>query len=300
MILIAGAAGFIGINLSKRLQEMGYRVVGLDNFSSGIRRNGIMEIDIENPIRINGNFEYVINLACPASPPFYQADRIKTAKTCFIGTLNLLNFAKEKKAKLIQASTSEVYGDPEVEIQSESYNGNVNILGPRSCYDEGKRISETLCNDHPVESQIIRIFNTYGPHMRPDDGRLVTNFITQAITGNDVTVYGDGSQTRSLCYIDDLIDGIIRIIESDDDFIGPINIGSTDERRVIDIAKNIIEITGSNSAIKFCSLPKDDPRQRRPDITLANKHLGWEPKIELKQGLTYTIKYISDMIKEGK
>lgn len=306
-ILITGGAGFVGSHLSRRLLKEGNEVICLDNYYTGAKNN-IQDL-ISNP-----NFELVrhdicepyfaevdeiYNLACPASPVHYQQNPIRTMKTSFFGAINMLGLAKRVNAKILQASTSEVYGDPNVHPQIEKYWGNVNPIGIRSCYDEGKRCAETLFMDyyrqHGVRVKIVRIFNTYGPSMNPKDGRVVSNFIMQALKGHDITIYGDGSQTRSFQYVDDLVEGIIRMMNSSDSFIGPVNLGNPDEFTMIELASKILEITNSKSKIIYLPLPQDDPKQRKPDIKLAiNKLDGWEPQIKLNEGLEKSIKYFKN------
>jgi len=300
-ILVAGGAGFLGAHLCERLLKEGNEVLCVDNFYTGNRDNLLGVIDHPNfeVIRHDICFplhvvvDEIYNFACPASPPHYQRDPIQTAKTSFLGSLNLLGLAKRLRAKIFQASTSEVYGDPHIHPQEEKYWGYVNPIGIRSCYDEGKRCAETLFFDyrrvHGVSIKVARIFNTYGPKMHPDDGRVVSNFIVQALQNKPLTVYGDGSQTRSFCYVDDLIEAVVRIMRSPESVTGPINIGNPTEMRVIDLAKEILYLTGSSSKIQFISLPSDDPKQRRPDIRYAKEILGWEPKISLQEGLKATI-----------
>jgi UDP-glucuronate decarboxylase len=302
-ILITGGAGFIGSHLCERLLKEGNSIICLDNFYTGSKKNvehllnnenfKLVEWDLINPIDIE--VDEIYNLACPASPPHYQADRIKTAKTSVLGILNMLELAKKYNAKILQASTSEVYGDPKVHPQKETYWGNVNPVGIRSCYDEGKRMAETFVSDYAAQSgintRIIRIFNTYGPNMHPQDGRVVSNFIIQALKNENITVYGNGSQTRSFCYVDDLIDGIIKMMNNPQNFKGPVNLGNPSERTILEFAELIIKLTGSKSKIVFEDLPKDDPTQRCPDLTVAKKELGWEPKIDIKDGILKTIEY---------
>nr|WP_304655433.1 UDP-glucuronic acid decarboxylase family protein [Neorhizobium galegae] len=304
-ILVAGGAGFLGSHLCEVLLEAGHEVICLDNFSTGLTRNitrlnhsdafNIVAHDIVLPIELE--VDEIYNLACPASPPQYQSDPIHTMKTCVIGSLNLLELAARTGARILQASTSEVYGDPHVHPQVESYWGNVNPFGPRSCYDEGKRCAETLFFDfhktHHVEIKVVRIFNTYGPRMRPDDGRVVSNFVVQALTGQDITIYGDGSQTRSFCFVDDLIDGLIRMMASSASLTGPVNLGNPREFTIGELAEQVIGLTGSRSKIIHRPLPADDPRQRRPDITLAIQELGWRPNVELASGLVQTIDHFN-------
>lgn len=301
--LVAGGAGFLGSHLCDRLLREGQSVICVDNFSTGRMENlrHLLRFDTFSYIRhdivdqIDVPVDEIYNLACPASPPHYQADPIHTMKTNVIGSLNLLELASHYQARIFQASTSEVYGDPHVHPQPESYWGNVNSFGPRSCYDEGKRSAETLFHDfhkqYGVDIRIVRIFNTYGPRMRPDDGRVVSNFIVQALKGEDITVYGDGSQTRSFCYVDDLIEGFFRLMNSDPAIQTPVNLGNPGEFTVRELAEKIVDMTGSSSRIVYRPLPVDDPRQRRPDITVAKRELGWEPAVALGDGLKSTIAY---------
>ncbi|MDR0976276.1 MAG: SDR family oxidoreductase [Prevotellaceae bacterium] len=303
-ILVSGGAGFIGSHLCTRLLQDGHHVLCLDNLFTGTRKNIIhlksnpnfefAHHDIEHPY-YREDIDEIYNLACPASPVHYQFDAIKTIKTSTIGVINMLGLAKRCGAKILQASTSEVYGDPTVHPQVESYWGNVNPIGHRSCYDEGKRCAETLFMDYHRQNRlrikIIRIFNTYGPRMLPDDGRVVSNFVVQALQNKDITIYGTGRQTRSFQYVDDLVEGMVRVMDTDDDFIGPINIGNPGEFSILELAEKIIEKTGSQSRIVFEPLPYDDPKQRRPDITLAMERLNWRPTIELDEGLDRIIKY---------
>lgn len=308
-ILVTGGAGFIGSNLIKRLLEIGEKVICLDNFYTGTDYNistfkshpnfTCIQHDITEKIDLE--IDEIYHLACPASPPHYQKNPIKTMKTNILGTLNMLELAKKNKAKILLSSTSEVYGDPLVHPQTETYFGNVNPIGIRACYDEGKRAAEALTFDfhrhHQLNIRVIRIFNTYGPNMNPDDGRVVSNFITQAITDNPITIYGDGSQTRSFCYIDDLIEGIIRMMNGHDSFIGPVNLGNPTEFTVKELAEKVKAITGSKSKIIYKPLPKDDPIKRKPDILLAKENLNWEPKIGLDEGLKLTISYFKNRLK---
>ena len=302
-VLVTGGAGFIGSHLCERLLKEGYDVICLDNLFTGekdnirhlmndphfefIRKDVLEDINIE--------CDQIYNLACPASPPHYQHDPIKTIKTNFMGALHVLGLAKRCNARVLQASTSEVYGDPEVHPQPETYWGHVNPNGIRSCYDEGKRAAETLFFDyhrqHGVDIKVIRIFNTYGPNMRGDDGRVVSNFIVQALKGEDITIYGSGKQTRSFCYVDDLIEGMVRMMNSRDGFTGPVNLGNPGEFTMLELAQKVIELTHSKSKIVFMPLPQDDPTQRKPLIDLAKKELGWEPTIALDEGLEKTIEY---------
>lgn len=308
-ILITGGAGFVGSHLCERLLNEGNEVLCLDNYFTGAKKN-------INKLRSNPNFEMIrhditepyyaevdeiYNLACPASPVHYQYNPIKTIKTSVMGAINTLGLAKRVGAKILQASTSEVYGDPAVHPQKESYWGNVNPIGIRSCYDEGKRCAETLFMDYHVQNKvaikIIRIFNTYGPNMNPADGRVVSNFIMQALRGEDITIFGDGTQTRSFQYVDDLVEGMVRMMNSDPSFLGPVNLGNPNEFTMLELAKEVIRLTNSNSKIIHMPLPKDDPKQRQPDITLAKEKLdGWEPSIQLEEGLKKTIAYFEPLI----
>lgn len=302
-ILVTGGAGFIGNHLCRRLLKEGNRVICVDNFFTGLKKHiadllqnenfKLIEHDIIEPVDIE--CDQIYNLACPASPPHYQSDPIKTMKTCVFGIINMLELAKKYDATILQASTSEVYGNPLVHPQKESYPGNVNPVGIRSCYDEGKRCAETLMSDYNrqfgVKSRIIRIFNTYGPNMDPKDGRVVSNCIMQALANKDITIYGDGSQTRSFCYVDDLVEGMILMMKNKQGFIGPVNLGNPSERTVLDLAQKVIELTGSNSKLTFLPLPSDDPAKRKPDISTAKRELGWEPKVDIIDGLKKTIDY---------
>lgn len=302
-ILVSGGAGFIGSHLCTRLINEGHEVICLDNFFTGSKDNimHLMDNHRFEMVRHDVTYPYsaevdeIYNLACPASPIHYQHDPIQTAKTSIMGAINMLGLAMRLNAKIMQASTSEVYGDPKVHPQPESYWGNVNPIGCRSCYDEGKRCAETLFMDYHRQNnarvKIIRIFNTYGPWMLPNDGRVVSNFILQALHNEDITIYGDGKQTRSFQYIDDLVEGMIRMMNTDDEFTGPVNLGNPHEFSVLELAERIISLTGSSSKIVFKPLPDDDPRQRQPDITLAKEKLGWQPVIELEDGLKRTIEY---------
>lgn len=301
-ILVTGGAGFLGSHLCERLLTEGHEVLCLDNFFTGRKKNiqdflrnprfELIRHDIVEPIMLE--VDRIYHLACPASPVHYQYNPVKTIKTNVLGTYNMLGLAKRVKARFLLASTSEVYGDPAVHPQREEYWGNVNPIGLRSCYDEGKRVSETFTMDYHrqggVDVRIVRIFNTYGPRMLADDGRVVSNFIVQALKGTDITVYGEGSQTRSFCYVDDLIDGMVRMMNTEG-FTGPVNIGNPDEYTILDFAKKIIAMTGSHSQIVYRPLPSDDPAQRQPDITLAGEKLGWKPKISVDEGLKRTIEY---------
>lgn len=310
-ILITGGAGFIGSHLCEKLLNEKNEVIVLDNFFTGNKKNIVHLLD--NPyfelvrhdvtMPFYAEVDEIYNLACPASPVHYQYNAIKTVKTSVMGAINMLGLAKRVNAKILQASTSEVYGDPIIHPQTESYWGNVNILGSRSCYDEGKRVAETLfVNYHRqnnVRIKIARIFNTYGPNMHPNDGRVVSNFIVQAIQNKDITIYGDGNQTRSFQYIDDLINGFDKLMnETPEDFYGPVNIGNPNEFTILELAKSVIELTNSKSKLIFLPLPEDDPMQRQPDITLAKEMLNWEPKIQLKIGLNKTIEYFDTLLKE--
>lgn len=310
-ILITGGAGFLGSHLCERLLNEGNEIFCLDNFFTGTKENvahlidnpyfEIIRHDVEFPLHLE--VDEIYNLACPASPPHYQHNPIHTNKTSVLGAINMLGLAKRQNAKIMQASTSEVYGDPHVHPQTEDYWGNVNPIGIRSCYDEGKRCAETLFFDyyrqHNLKIKVARIFNTYGPNMHPNDGRVVSNFIIQALKGEDITIYGDGSQSRSFCYVDELIDGFIRLMASDD-FTGPVNLGNPVEFTIKELAEKIIEMTNSTSKLSLNPLPQDDPKQRQPDITLAKKELDWEPKIKLEEGLKKTIAYFDGLIKEGR
>jgi UDP-glucuronate decarboxylase len=305
-VLVTGGAGFLGSFLCERLLQDGCDVVCCDNFYTGSKRN-IIHL-LENPyfelVRHDVTFplylevDEIYNLACPASPIHYQNDPVQTTKVNVHGSINMLGLAKRLKAKILQASTSEIYGDSAVHPQKEDYWGNVNPIGLRSCYDEGKRCAETLFFDyyrqHKLKIKVVRIFNTFGPRMHPNDGRVISNFIIQALSNQDITVYGDGSQTRSFCYVDDMIDGLVRMMNSPEDFIGPVNIGNPSEYSIVELARKTLAITGSKSKIVFNPLPQDDPMKRQPDITLARKHLRWEPKIGLEEGLKRTIQYFMD------
>jgi UDP-glucuronate decarboxylase len=306
-ILVTGGAGFVGSHLCARLLEQGHEVLCADNLYTGMRRNiepllanprfEFMRHDITFPLYVE--VDEIYNLACPASPVHYQYDPVQTTKTSVHGAINMLGLAKRLGCRILQASTSEVYGDPSVHPQTEEYWGNVNPIGPRSCYDEGKRCAETLFFDyyrqHGLEIKVVRIFNTYGPHMHPQDGRVVSNFIIQALRGSDITIYGDGTQTRSFCYVDDLVDGMMRLMASPPDVTGPINIGNPGEFTILELARLVIELTGSSSRILNLPLPQDDPRQRRPDIEKATRLLGWKPTVSLGDGLQRTIAYFRDL-----
>jgi len=312
-ILVTGGAGFIGSHLCDRLIKEGNDVICLDNYFTGNKRNiehllphpyfELVRHDVIQPYF--AEVDQIYNLACPASPIHYQYNPIKTTKTSVMGAINMLGLAKRIKARVLQASTSEVYGDPEIHPQTETYWGNVNPIGVRSCYDEGKRCAETLFMDYHKQNQvdikIMRIFNTYGPNMHPNDGRVVSNFIMQALKGEDITIYGDGSQSRSFQYVDDLVEGAIRMMNSPKDFIGPVNIGNPNEFTILELAKKVIELTQSKSKIIHEPLPMDDPMQRQPDISLAKEKLNnWEPKIQLEEGLIKTIQYFDDLIRKDQ
>ena len=307
-ILVTGGAGFIGSHLCERLLDDGHEVTSIDNYFTGSKKNLLhlldrpgfraLAHDITEPFSVE--VDEIYNLACPASPPHYQHDPIHTLKTSVLGALNVLALAKRCHARILQASTSEVYGDPAVHPQPETYWGNVNPAGPRSCYDEGKRCAETLFMDYHrtmgVDVRVIRIFNTYGPRMNTHDGRVVSNFIVQALKNENITIYGSGEQTRSFCYVDDLIEGMIRMMNSRDGFTGPVNIGNPGEFTMLELAQKIIDLTGSSSKIVFEPLPQDDPMQRRPVIDLAKKELSWEPTVNLEEGLKKTIAYFDDLL----
>jgi UDP-glucuronate decarboxylase len=306
-ILVTGGAGFVGSHLCDRLVAQGHDVICLDNLFTSQKTNishlldkpnfEFIRHDVVHPFWLE--VDEVYNLACPASPPHYQYNPVKTMKTSVMGAINVLGLAKRTRAKVLQASTSEIYGEPKVHPQPESYWGNVNTIGIRSCYDEGKRAAETLFFDYhrqnKVNIRVIRIFNTYGPRMHPYDGRVVSNFIVQAITGQDITLYGDGSQTRSFGFVSDLIDGMMAMMNGPDSFVGPVNLGNPNEFTVLDLAKMVIELTGSKSKIIHLPRPSDDPSQRRPDISLAKKHLNWEPRVPLNEGLLKTIEYFKSI-----
>jgi UDP-glucuronate decarboxylase len=307
-VLVTGGAGFLGSHLCDRLIARGDDVLCVDNFFTGTKRNvahlvrspsfELMRHDVTFPLYVE--VDRIFNLACPASPIHYQLDPVQTTKTSVHGAINMLGLAKRVKARILQASTSEVYGDPEIHPQTEEYWGRVNCIGPRSCYDEGKRCAETLFFDylrqHEVDIKVVRIFNTYGPRMHPNDGRVVSNFVVQALRGEDLTVYGDGTQTRSFCYVDDLIEGIIRMMDSEGGFHGPVNLGNPGEFTMAELAEKVIRLTGSKSRIAFRPLPPDDPRQRKPDIALAKSKLDWSPKIALDDGLKETIRYFRELL----
>lgn len=310
-ILVTGGAGFVGSHLCEKLLNEGNEVISLDNYFTGQKRNiihlmdnpyfEVIRHDVTMPFFIE--VDEIYNLACPASPVHYQYNGIKTVKTSVMGAINMLGLAKRIKAKVLQASTSEVYGDPQVHPQTEDYWGHVNPIGIRSCYDEGKRVAETLFmnyhHQNNVRIKIIRIFNTYGPRMHPNDGRVVSNFIMQALRGKDITIFGKGNQTRSFQYVDDLLNGMTKMMATGDDFIGPVNIGNPDEFTILELAQKVIDLTGSKSKLIFEPLPKDDPMQRQPNISLAKSKLDWEPKIKLEQGLVKSIEYFDNLIKEN-
>lgn len=306
-ILVTGGAGFLGSHLCDRLIQQGHEVICLDNFFTSQKSNihhllghpcfELIRHDVTQPILLE--VDEIYNLACPASPVHYQYNPIKTLKTSVTGAINMLGLAKRTGARILQASTSEVYGDPDLHPQPESYRGNVNPIGIRACYDEGKRCAETLFFDyhrvHRVNIRVVRIFNTYGPRMHPYDGRVVSNFILQALRGQDITLYGDGSQTRSFCYVDDLVEGMIRMMNGPDDFVGPVNLGNPGEFTIRQLAEIVIEMTASSSRLITLPLPADDPTQRRPDITLAQQHLNWQPTVALREGLARTIDYFQSI-----
>lgn len=308
---MTGGAGFLGSHLCERLLKEGHDVLCVDNFYTGTRRNiahlldhpyfELLRHDITFPLYVE--VDEIYNLACPASPIHYQNDPVQTTKVNVHGSINMLGLAKRLKAKILQASTSEVYGDPSIHPQPENYWGNVNCIGPRSCYDEGKRCAETLFFDyhrqHGIKIKVARIFNTYGPNMHPDDGRVISNFILQALRNEPITIYGDGSQTRSFCYVDDMVDGLIRLMNTPDDFTGPVNLGNPIEISILELAEKIIRMTGSKSKITFKPLPADDPKQRQPLIELAKEKLGWTPEVPLEEGLKKTIAYFEDGARKG-
>lgn len=307
-VLVTGGAGFLGSHLCERLLQDGHDVLCVDNFFTGRKRNiahlmnnpyfEVMRHDVTFPLYVE--VDQIYNLACPASPVHYQHDPVQTTKTSVHGAINMLGLAKRLGARIFQASTSEVYGDPEVHPQPESYWGKVNPIGIRSCYDEGKRCAETLFFDyyrqHNLPIKVARIFNTYGPRMHPNDGRVVSNFVVQALKGEDITIYGEGQQTRSFCYVDDLVDGFVRLMNSREDFTGPVNLGNPGEFTIRELAERVIELTGSSSELIFKPLPQDDPKQRQPNIELARAELGWEPTIKLDDGLRKTITYFDDLL----
>lgn len=307
-ILVTGGAGFLGSHLCERLLNHGNEVLCVDNLFTGTKQNithllsnpnfEFMRHDVTFPLYVE--VDEIYNLACPASPVHYQFDPVQTTKTSVVGAINMLGLAKRVKAKILQASTSEVYGDPEIHPQHESYKGNVNPIGIRACYDEGKRCAETLFFDyqrqHSLNIKVMRIFNTYGPRMHPNDGRVVSNFIIQALKGENITIYGEGKQTRSFCYVDDLIDGMIALMDSRDGFYGPVNIGNPQEFSMLELAQNVLELTESQSKLIFMPLPQDDPKQRQPDISLAKKELNFNPKTPLREGLRKTIEYFKAFV----
>jgi UDP-glucuronate decarboxylase len=306
-ILVTGGAGFLGSHLIDRLIGQGHEVICADNLFTGTKRNiehlhnhtrfEFLRHDVCNPLKVE--VDEIYNLACPASPVHYQYNPVLTTKTSVMGAMNMLGLAKRLRCRIFQASTSEVYGDPEVHPQREDYWGHVNPIGTRACYDEGKRCAETLFFDyhrqHGVEIKVARIFNTYGPRMHPKDGRVVSNFITQALSGEDLTIYGDGTQTRSFCYVDDLIDGFLRLMESPAEVTGPVNLGNPHEFTMLELAERVLKLTGSKAKVAHQPLPADDPKQRRPDISLARKQLGWEPNVQLAEGLRQTIDYFRNL-----
>ncbi|AOE64667.1 SDR family oxidoreductase [Pseudomonas corrugata] len=309
-VMVTGGAGFLGSHLCERLLDQGAEVLCVDNFYTGAKRNiahllanpyfELLRHDVTFPLHVE--VDEIYNLACPASPVHYQFDPVQTLKTNVHGAINMLGLAKRTKAKIFQASTSEVYGDPEVHPQPESYWGKVNPIGIRSCYDEGKRCAETLFSDyhrqHNVRIKIARIFNTYGPRMHPNDGRVVSNFIVQALRGEDITIYGEGQQTRSFCYVDDLVEGFLRLMNTADEVTGPVNLGNPGEFTIRQLAERVLELVGSNSKLVFQPLPQDDPQQRQPDISYAKQILDWQPTIMLDQGLEKTIKYFDNLLSE--
>ncbi|MGE4268100.1 MAG: UDP-glucuronic acid decarboxylase family protein [Deferribacterales bacterium] len=309
-ILVTGGSGFLGSHLCDRLLKDGHEVLCVDNFFTGRRDNvkhlldnknfEILRHDITFPLYVE--VDEIYNLACPASPVHYQFDPVQTTKTSVMGAINMLGLAKRLKVRIFQASTSEVYGDPEIHPQPETYRGAVNPIGIRACYDEGKRCAETLFFDynrqHKVDIKVVRIFNTYGPRMHPNDGRVVSNFIVQALKNEDITIYGTGSQTRSFCFCDDLIEGFIRMMNSREGLTGPVNLGNPGEFTILQLAQKVIDMIGSSSRLVFQPLPQDDPMQRKPDITLAKTELGWEPKIQLEEGLKHTIKYFEELLRK--
>ncbi len=310
-VLVTGGAGFLGSHLCERLLEDGSQVICLDNYFTGRRANifhmtgherfELIRHDLVNPIFLE--VDRIYNLACPASPIHYQVNPVKTTKTSVMGAIHMLGLAKRVKARILQASTSEIYGDPDIHPQPESYWGNVNTIGPRACYDEGKRCAETLFFDYHrqnnVNIRVVRIFNTYGPKMHPDDGRVVSSFILQALRNEPITIFGDGSQTRSFCYVDDLVEGLILMMNGPDSFTGPVNLGNPREHEIRELAEIILRLTGSASRIEYHPLPQDDPRRRKPDIRLAEEKLGWSPRVELEEGLTKTIDYFRHLMTEN-
>jgi UDP-glucuronate decarboxylase len=307
-ILVTGGAGFLGSHLCERLLAQGHYVICLDNYFTGQKRNilhllghtsfEVIRHDLVNPIFLE--VDQIYNLACPASPVHYQYNPVKTTKTAVMGAIHMLGLAKRVKARILQASTSEVYGDPSVHPQKESYWGNVNTIGLRACYDEGKRCAETLFFDYyrqnKVNIRVVRIFNTYGPRMHPNDGRVISNFIMQALRNEPITIFGDGLQTRSFCYVEDMVEGILRMMNGPDDFVGPVNLGNPGEYSMLELAENILRLTGSKSRLEFRPSPMDDPRRRQPDIGLAKEKLGWEPVVRLQEGLEKTISYFREIL----
>lgn len=310
-ILVTGAAGFIGSHLAEAMLKRGHNVIGLDNFYSGQESNvshlnqykkfEFNQMDVTQPISID--VDYIFNLACPASPVAYQRDPVATVRTNVLGAINVLDLAKTLGCPVLQASTSEVYGDPDISPQSEEYLGNVNPIGVRACYDEGKRVAETLFFDYhreyDVKIQVVRIFNTYGPRMRIDDGRVISNFIVQALRNEPITVYGQGNQTRSFCFVSDLIEGLIGMFDNSDSVRGPVNLGNPNEFSMLELAKEVIRLTNSNSELEFLDLPADDPKQRKPDISKAATYLNWRPKIDLTEGLTKTVDYFQQELSKN-
>jgi UDP-glucuronate decarboxylase len=308
-ILVTGGAGFLGSHLCDRLAKRGFHVVCMDNLYTGSEENishllgltnfELLKQDVVEPVDLQ--FDVIYNLACPASPPHYQRDPVATTRTSVLGAMNMLDLARKNNIPILQASTSEVYGDPEIHPQTETYWGNVNPIGDRSCYDEGKRCAETLFFDYhrqyATQVRVVRIFNTYGPHMHPNDGRVVSNFIVQALLGQDLTIYGDGQQTRSFCYVDDMIDGFLNMMESSNSFIGPVNLGNPNEFTMLELAEKVRELIGGSSKLVFKPLPSDDPKQRKPDIALAKEKLSWVPTVELEEGLSKTIEYFRKKLK---
>jgi UDP-glucuronate decarboxylase len=309
--LVTGGAGFLGSHLCERLLEEGHTVICLDNYFTGQKRNifhllddrhfELIRHDLVNPIFLE--VDQIYNLACPASPIHYQYNPVKTTKTSVMGAINMLGLAKRVKARILQASTSEIYGDPTVHPQGEKYWGNVNTIGPRACYDEGKRCAETLFFDYyrqnKVNIRVVRIFNTYGPRMHPNDGRVVSTFIIQALQGKPISIFGDGTQTRSFCYVDDMVEGLIRMMEGPDDFVGPVNLGNPTEHSILELAQLIIRLAGSPSVLEFFPAPEDDPKRRQPDIALARRELDWEPKVGVEEGLEKTIHYFRELLREA-
>jgi len=308
-ILVTGGAGFLGSHLCDRLAKRGFHVVCMDNLYTGSEENishllgltnfEFLQQDVVEPVDLQ--FDVIYNLACPASPPHYQRDPVTTTRTSVLGAMNMLDLARKNNIPILQASTSEVYGDPEIHPQTETYWGNVNPIGDRSCYDEGKRCAETLFFDYhrqyATQVRVVRIFNTYGPRMHPNDGRVVSNFIVQALLGQDLTIYGDGQQTRSFCYVDDMIDGFLNMMESSNSFIGPVNLGNPNEFTMLELAEKVQKLTGGSSKLVFKPLPSDDPKQRKPDIALAKEKLSWVPTVELEEGLSKTIEYFRKKLK---